>query len=211
MREGRWDGVLRGDSDRVLIRLSDRSASTPRVLLPGSFNPVHSSHLQLARLAASRLGSAVDFELSVRNVEKPTLRAEDIEGRAEGLRQAAADDPALGHLWLTAAPTFVEKARLFPGVVFVVGLDTFHRVADPRFHGSESGHHAALAELAAQRARFLVFFRNIDKIDRWDDRSRYPARLADLAEFVPVTEYADEERMASRLIRAERQPRPERI
>lgn len=208
MAEGRWEEVLRGDLDRVLIRLSDRPASTPRVLLAGSFNPVHSSHLRLARLAARRLGSAVDFELSARNVEKPTLRPQDIEDRAERLRQAAAEDPALGHLWLTAAPTFVEKARLFPGVVFVVGLDTFDRVADPRFHGSGARHQAALAELAEREARFLVFFRHIHKIDRWDDRSRYPARLAELAEFIPLTEYGDEERLASRWIRAGAGPQP---
>jgi hypothetical protein len=198
-----WDDLLIGRARHALVRIGPGPATVPRVLLPGSFNPVHASHLKLARLASARLGHPVDFELSVRNVEKPPLDPASIALRAAGLRQAIADDPSLGHLWLTSAPTFAEKARLFPGTVFVVGLDTFRRVADPSFHGGPSGHASALSCLADLSSRFLVFFRHLGPPDGWDDPARYPAPLARMVEFVSVCEYADEEKMSSRALRAD--------
>jgi hypothetical protein len=54
-------------------------------------------------------------------------------------------------------PTFVEKARRFPGTVFVVGADTAERILSPRYYaGGESGLHEGLATIRAQGCRFLV-------------------------------------------------------
>ena len=36
---------------------------------------------------------------------------------------------------LTNAPTFADKARLFPGSTFVVGFDTAERILHMRFYG----------------------------------------------------------------------------
>jgi hypothetical protein len=123
---------------------------SPRVLFPGSFNPLHHGHTTLADLAAERLGLPVAFELSIANVEKPDLPPAEVVRRLDQFG-------GRGPVYITRAPTFRQKAELFPGCVFVVGADTAIRVVDPRFYGDESA--AMLRALEAIRAagcRFLV-------------------------------------------------------
>jgi Cytidylyltransferase-like len=122
----------------------------PGVLLPGSFNPLHEGHRGMAQTAARVLGRSVAFELGVANAEKPPLTEGEVRRRmAQFVWQAP--------LWLTRAPTFLEKSRLFPGAVFVVGVDTAVRIVDPRFYGdSAEAMRTALAEIHRHGCRFLV-------------------------------------------------------
>ncbi len=103
----------------------------PKALLPGSFHPLHDGHLQLARVAALHLGSHVDFELSIQNVDKPNLTIEDVERRTVNF-------PEETSLWLTWAATFEQKAALFPGCTFVVGYDTAVRMLDLKYYAGQS-------------------------------------------------------------------------
>ena len=129
-----------------------RAAPTPAGLLPGSFNPCHDGHVGLARVAAEILGTEVRFELSVVNVDKPSLDAPEV-------RRRLAQFAGLATVELTRAPIFLEKARLFPGVTFVIGADTAERIVAPRYYGGEAGMNAALDEMAERGARFLVAVR----------------------------------------------------
>ncbi len=184
--------------------LSDRPVRSPRALYPGAFNPVHQGHLGVARIAAELLKTPVDFELSIWNVEKPALDLREIDRRVIGLREAVTGNPMLGHLWLTEAPTFPDKALHFPEITFVVGLDTFYRIADHRFYDGVDGFERAMDVLKSQGTRFLVFFRQVDDLIDWDNPTRYPSALASIATFVPRTLYTDPERLSSREIRGER-------
>jgi hypothetical protein len=90
------------------------------------------------------------FEMSVVNADKPPLSDEEVRSRLAGFAWRAP-------LWLTRAPTFAAKARLFPETTFVVGADTATRIVEPRFYGgSESLRDAELADFRALGCRFLV-------------------------------------------------------
>jgi len=126
---------------------------TPRLILPGSFRPLHDGHVRMAAVASELTGLACDYELSLFHPEKPPLDYLALESRLRGLAAAR------GRLVATNAPTYVEKARLFPGCTFVVGHDTALRILDPRFYGGATARDAMLAELEALGTRLLVFGR----------------------------------------------------
>src|SRR5262249_29114014 len=149
---GALAAFFRGDFSAVCVDVDGRvraDAPKPAALLPGSFNPVHEGHWKLADVAARRLGTDVAFELSVTNVDKPPLGAEEVYRRIDQFTWRAP-------VWLTRAPTFAEKATLFPSAVFVVGADTAARIVDPHYYeGSEARMAEALALFRAQGCRFL--------------------------------------------------------
>lgn len=121
----------------------------PTVLAPGSFNPWHQAHQALWEAARRRFGDPVAYELSITNVDKPPLSTAEVLRRSGQFVDRA-------HLILTAAPTFVEKARLLPGAAFVVGADTARRIVDPVYYGEASAMQDALRELRSLGARFVV-------------------------------------------------------
>jgi hypothetical protein len=126
------------------------SDGSPPALLSGSFNPLHQGHLELCRVAEELLARPVVFELTAVNADKPALSKAETLGR---LLQFAGRYPVLAG----SAPTFVEKARLFPGTTFVVGYDTARRVLQPRYYDDDpAGMRAALAEIQQRGCSFLV-------------------------------------------------------
>jgi hypothetical protein len=122
----------------------------PAAVVAGSFNPLHEGHCLLAQVAEDLLGGRAAFELSITNADKPPLAAEEVRQRLSQFR-------GRGEIWLTRAPTFLEKSALFPGVVFVVGADTAARILLPRYYGSSEGARTtAFEKLRRQGCRFLV-------------------------------------------------------
>lgn len=122
----------------------------PGAVLPGSFNPLHHGHTALAAAAATRLGVPVAFELSVANVDKPELSADEVARRVGQFAGLAA-------VWVTRAATFAAKAALFPGAVFVLGYDTAVRLLDPKYYaGKPEWRDAALRGLHARGVRLVV-------------------------------------------------------
>ena len=89
-------------------QMSFASSKAAKVLLPGSFNPIHVGHWRLAEIAASIVGESAAFELSVDNVDKPNLTQDEIRQRLTQFDGQAA-------VWLTRAARFAQKAELFPG------------------------------------------------------------------------------------------------
>ena len=121
----------------------------PTALVPGSFNPWHEAHQALWEAARRRFGDPVAYELSITNVDKPPLPSAEVLRRAAQFARRAC-------LILTAAPTFVEKARLLPGAAFVVGVDTARRIVDPVYYGGVEAMHGALRELRTLGSKFVV-------------------------------------------------------
>lgn len=150
------DHLLSGALDRVTALPDGQmalAAAGPAVVLPGSFNPLHDGHVTLARVAEALTQQAVAFEISVTNVDKPPLAG-------AAVRQRVAQFAWKAPVELTRAPTFVEKARLFPKATFVIGADTAERLVAPRYYGDDEGRmHAALEEIGQTGGRFLVAVR----------------------------------------------------
>jgi nicotinamide mononucleotide (NMN) deamidase PncC len=185
-----WSELLLGGRSIVEIpeerKLVDPHAAAHQtqsaILFPGAFNPPHWGHDRMAEIAARRYGGPVRFELSMTNVDKPPLDFIDIGERLEQL--------AGRRVLLTRAPTFVEKARLAPGSVFIVGADTLERIADPSYYGGDVARRdAAIAEIAELKCRFLVFGRWMDGKFSTPAAPPLPAALLALCEDVPESEF----------------------
>ncbi len=159
-------------------------APRPRLLLPGSFNPLHTGHVALAETATALTGFTAAFELTIVNADKPPLPAEETRRR---LAQFSWKAP----LWLTRAPTFAAKAELFPGAIFVVGADTAERIVQPRFYGgSNDDLERAMNGLCERGCRFLVAGRVNAEGKFVDlDSLNIPPRYRDLFTSVPASRF----------------------
>ena len=151
--------LLDGDARWVTVHPDGRmvvDGDAPQALLPGSFNPLHVGHTELAEVAGGALGAPVAFELSVSNVDKPPLAVAEVQRRLEQFR-------GTGTVALTRAETFVKKSKLFPGCGFAIGWDTVTRLIQPRYYGdSQTAMLQALAEMWGRGSRFAVGGRTDD-------------------------------------------------
>jgi hypothetical protein len=180
-----WTELLLGQRQSVAVAPNASPATSRRILLPGAFNPLHQAHRRMAELAAERYGSPTTFELSITNVEKPPLDFVEIADRLAQFKGAL--------VLLTRAPTFVEKAEIAPGCVFVVGVDTLVRIGDPVYYGGDVAQRdAAIASLANSGCRFLVFGRSLKESFCSLPDVEVPPALRELCDVVPESVFRED-------------------
>jgi hypothetical protein len=173
-----WTELLLGKRQSIAYRLDQ----PPKILFSGAFNPMHDAHRRMTEIAAERCGAPVAFELSIANVDKPTLDFVEIEDRLAGL----GSQPVL----LTRAATFAEKAALVPGATFVVGADTIARIADEKYYdGDHKKRDSSLARLAALGCRFLVFGRTFDGRFQLPSDLNLPSQLRGMCDEISADEF----------------------
>lgn len=128
------DQLMRGEIEWVLVepagRMRSGRAPSKPALLSGSFNPLHEGHRQLLEIGGRMVRREGYFELPVVNADKAPLDPAETRRR---LAQFAGFAPVI----LTRAPLFSQKALLFPGAVFILGVDTAERLIQPRFYNDD--------------------------------------------------------------------------
>lgn len=157
-------------------------------IVSGSFNPLHDGHLGLAAAAQGHLGRPAAFELAPRNAEKPTLVPIELYRRATQFQGRAP-------LLLTGVALFSHKAAIYPGSVFVLGVDTAARVLSPRYYDAAHDLDTALDTVRSHGCRFLVAGRHTSAGAREGAAGKeafmtltdidVPTRHADLFEALP--------------------------
>ncbi len=181
-----WRDLLAGTRRCIAAvrRPGDTAAApTPGMLVfPGSFDPLHEGHLRMAAIAEEIAERPLAFELSVANVDKPALDYVEIAARVGQFTARP--------LWLTGAATFIEKLELFPQATFVMGADTFVRLADPRYYGGSAEAAAEAARRIAAAARGLIVFgRERAGVFAEPAKLDVPAPLRDVAYCVSEREF----------------------
>ena len=135
-------------------RLSTYQGKHPIVIFPGAFNPMHDGHREIVQQAERILNARVHLEISIRNVDKPTIDFLEMYDRQQRLGNYP--------LIFSCTPTFEEKSLIFPGCTFIVGTDTMLRITDKKYYGdNEPRMSAAIAQMNEQRVSFLVFGRTV--------------------------------------------------
>lgn len=184
-----WQALLAGTRSAVAVPEAVVTASAEpsmpaagHLVFPGSFDPLHEGHRLMARIAEEIAERPLAWEISVRNVDKPLLDFIAIRDRAaEFVGQ---------RLWLTRAATFVEKLDIFPESTFVMGADTYARLADPRYYGGSTDAAARAVETIAAKARGLIVFgRARNGIFEDASHLEVPQPLREISYFVSQREF----------------------
>ena len=187
-----WKDLFLGTVNAVrqlgggLAAAAQSQGPRPKAILPGAFNPLHAGHLRMAQVGQQILDTPVAMEMSILNVDKPPLDYSEIQRR---LGQFPPDS----EVWLTRAPTFEEKSRIFPETTFLVGVDTLRRIAAPRYYaGDAAALRQAIQRIADRGCRFLVFGRDMGTgLVRLSDLE-LPDVLRQLAQEVPVERFRED-------------------
>lgn len=177
-----WQALLAGSRSAVLAAGTEAPPTGDQLIFPGSFDPLHDGHRLMARIAEEIAERPLAYELSIANVDKPPLDYQEIESRA-----AQFDGQPL---WLTQAATFVEKLAIFPASTFVMGADTFVRLAEPKYYGgSQEAADRAVRTIADNARGLIVFGRARDGVFEEPATLPAPEPLRRIAYFVSQREF----------------------
>jgi nicotinic acid mononucleotide adenylyltransferase/nicotinamide mononucleotide (NMN) deamidase PncC len=177
-----WQALLAGSRNATLAAGSEAAPTGDQLIFPGSFDPLHDGHRLMARIAEEIAERPLSYELSIANVDKPPLDYQEIESRAAQFRGQP--------LWLTRAATFVEKLAIFPQSTFVMGADTFVRLAEPKYYGgSQEAADRAVRRIAENACGLIVFGRARDGVFEEPSTLPTPEPLRRIAYFVSQREF----------------------
>nr|GMD19900.1 Cytidyltransferase-like domain-containing protein [Ipomoea batatas] len=156
-----------------------------KIILSGSFNPLHDGHLKLLEVASSICGGGYPcFELSAVNADKPPLTVSEIKDRVKQFEKVGKT------VIISNQPFFYKKAELFPGSAFVIGADTAVRLINPKYYGNDYGKMLEiLIGCKNTGCTFLVGGRNVDGAFKVLDDFEIPEELKDMFISIPAEKF----------------------
>ncbi|XP_019164706.1 PREDICTED: uncharacterized protein LOC109160899 isoform X2 [Ipomoea nil] len=156
-----------------------------KIILSGSFNPLHDGHLKLLEVASSICGGGYPcFELSAVNADKPPLTVSEIKDRVKQFEKVGKT------VIISNQPFFYKKAELFPGSAFVIGADTAVRLINPKYYGNDYGKMLEiLIGCKNTGCTFLVGGRNVDGAFKVLDDFEIPEELKDMFVSIPAEKF----------------------
>lgn len=161
------------------------SSSERRIILSGSFNPLHKGHLELLEVATTIVGDGYPcFELSAVNADKPPLTVSQIKDRVKQF------DKIGKTVIISNQPFFYKKAELLPGSAFVIGADTVARLINPKYYGNDYNKMVEIL-LGCKRTGtiFLVGGRNVDGVYKILEDFDIPVELKDMFISIPTEKF----------------------
>ncbi|XP_073004384.1 uncharacterized protein [Typha latifolia] len=155
--------------------------SERKIILSGSFNPLHDGHLRLLEIASSICDDGLPcFEMSAINADKPPLTVAEIKSRVQQFRKAGKT------VIISNQPYFYRKAELLPGSAFVIGADTAARLINPKYYGGDYGRMLdILLESKRTGCTFLVGGRKVDGVFKVLEDFDIPEELKDMFISIP--------------------------
>ena len=110
-----WIELVQGKR-QLFTRVMNRypTDGSAKYVMPGAWNPMHTRHKEIAQKVYELHGEPVDFELCIRNVDKPPISYYDMRQREDQVWEQVQATSWAGNLHLTNTPTFAEKAQASP-------------------------------------------------------------------------------------------------
>lgn len=128
--------LLSGRGFKTVVDNCFPNVCDDHIIFPGSFNPIHEGHIGMVKEVYQRTGNKVYLEISIKNVDKPTIDYIDIDNRINNILSVTDEGfiQALGGIIISNTALFFDKIWMYPFKgTYIVGSDTVNRLFDRKY------------------------------------------------------------------------------